>query len=111
MTACQGSIHTHMAGGQDIPAQAPRDLIPLVSLGAVASSHAAQAQKHRLNLRSPASPCHLPSAKRYFTLLSLIPLSFMVVLCNNKDQGEVILCRSYRWWRVEEEALGGVSVV
>lgn len=66
MTACQGSTHTHMAGGQDIPARAPQDLIPLVSLGAVASGHAAQAQKHRLNLRSPARHCLLPSAKRYF---------------------------------------------
>lgn len=109
MTACQGSTHTHMAGGQDIPARAPQDLIPPVSLGAVASGHAAQAQKHRLNLRSPANHCHFPSAKRYlYTIVSY----FFVIPDRAMDwPPKVILRRRYRWWRVEEEALGGASGV
>lgn len=86
MTVCQGSTHTHMAGGQDIPARAPQDLIPLVSLGAVASGHVAQALKHRLNLKSPASHCPLPSAKRYiFTIMFLISLFSCLVLWTDQQ--------------------------
>lgn len=47
----RGSAHTHMAGGRDIPAQAPQDLIPPVSRRAVASGHAVQAQKYPFRLR------------------------------------------------------------
>lgn len=111
MTVCQGSTHTHMAGGQDIPARARQDLIPLVSLGAVASGHAAQAQNHRLSLRSPASHRLLPSAKRYFYTFVSHPFVFNDRSLIWPARPEVILRWRYRWWRVEEEALGGVRGV